>query len=207
MRLEHEFTVAVPLTRAWNALAGADAVAACLPGAQLRAIDGEQTGRIELDPDHSVSCEARIFTVDRDEDDHVATVALQGRELNGPGVGSAMLSSRLAAAEESATRVVLTAEVSTSGHQPGNGFEAAAQRLLKQVGEALEQRALELPAPAEPAASPERSGAETSAGEPRAQTTPSQAQPRKPAAMGAGAAVAAGALIALVVRRRRRSAR
>lgn len=203
MRLEHEFTVAVPLTRAWNALAGADAVAACLPRAQLRAIDGEQTGRIELDPDHSVACEARIFTVDRDEDDHVATVVLQGRELNGAGVGSAMLSSRLAAAEESATRVVLTAEVSSTGHQPGNGFEDAAQRLLKQVAEALEQRALELP---EPAASPERSGAETPVAGPSAQTTPVPSRPGKPAAVSV-AAVAAGAVIALVVRRRRRGAR
>ncbi len=50
MRVEHEFTVAVPMDRAWNALAGADAVAACLPGARLRPIDGVQTGRIELDP-------------------------------------------------------------------------------------------------------------------------------------------------------------
>jgi carbon monoxide dehydrogenase subunit G len=202
MRLEHEFTVAVPLTRAWNALAGAEAVAACLPRAQLRAIDGEQTGRIELDPDRSVACEARIFTVDRDEDDHVATVALQGRELNGPGVGSAMLRSRLAAAEESATRVVLTAEVSSSGHPLSDGFEDAAQRLLKQVGEALEQRALELPAPAEP----ERSGAEPPVAAPAAHTTPVPARPGKPAAVSV-AAVAAGALITLVVRRRRRGAR
>jgi carbon monoxide dehydrogenase subunit G len=206
MRLEHEFTVAVPLTRAWNALAGADAVAACVPRAQLRAVDGEQTGRIQLDSDRPVSCEARIFTVDRDEDDHVATVAVQGRECDGPGVGSAILRSRLAADEASATRVVLTADVSSSGHQPGAGFEDAARRLFMQVGEALEQRALELPAPAELAAPAQRPDAQTPTAQPPAQTTQSQAQPGRPAAMGA-AALAAGALVAVVALRRRRGAR
>jgi carbon monoxide dehydrogenase subunit G len=199
MRIEHEFTVAVPLAQAWDALAGADAVAACLPGAQLHAADGVQAGLIEL-ADRGVACDATILGVDRDEDDHIDTVALRGRQRNGPGIGSATLRSRLSAADGSATRVLLSADVSSSGHRPGKEFEDAARRLLAQLGEGLRQRALELPGRAEPAGSIPRPRPLTDA--------PLEPPTGKPRMLKFGAAAAgAAALVAVVVLRRRRSAR
>ena len=144
MRFEHEFTVEVPLEQAWRALADADALAAALPNAQLRAVDGVHTGRIQLDPGQSLWCEATISAVDEDEDQHVATVSVHGRQVEGPAIGSAILRSRLSD-QGSATAVSLAAEVLTTGHAPGNGFRAGAQTIFTAVAEGLEQRARERP--------------------------------------------------------------
>lgn len=144
MRFEHEFTVKVPLDQAWRALADADAVAAVLPGAQLRAVDGVHTGRIELNPRSDLACEATLSAVDQDDDDHVATVAVHGRQVGGPGIGSAVLRSRLRE-RDAATTVTLTAEVLTTGHDPGNGFQDAARGIFDAVAEGLERHARERP--------------------------------------------------------------
>ena len=150
MRFEHEFTVEVPLEEAWRALAHADAVAAALPRAQLRAVDGVHIGRVELDRD--VACEATVAAVDQDEDEHVATVTVHGRQVGGPGIGSAVLRSRLRE-RDATTTVSLTAEVLTTGHEPGNGFQDAARGIFDAVAEGLERHARERPpAPAIPTA-------------------------------------------------------
>ncbi len=140
MRFEHEFTVDVPLEEAWRAVADADAVAASLPEARLRAVDGLHTGRIALDASSNLTCEATITAVDQDEDEHVATVSLHGRQVEGPAIGSAVLRSRLSG-QGSSTRIRLTAEVLTTGHDPGNGFQAGAQRMFDAVAAGLERRA------------------------------------------------------------------
>jgi uncharacterized protein len=207
MRLEHEFTVAAPPDRTWNALAGADAVAACLPGAQLRPIDGLQTGRIELDPDRGISCDVTVSTIDRDDDEHVSTVALRGREPYGPGIGSAILRSQLAPAAGETTRVVLSADVNSTGHRPAEEFEDRAQSLLAALGDALQRRALEAPtltAQASRAAGPSEAPAF-----PTAQTTPASPESTggRPKAAKLAVATAAGAVITVVVLRRRRSGR
>jgi carbon monoxide dehydrogenase subunit G len=144
MRFEHEFIVEVPLEQAWRALADADALAASLPGAQLRAADGVHTGRIQLDPRRNLACEATITPVDQDDDEHVSTVSVHGRQVEGPAIGSAVLRSRLRE-EGSSTRISLTAEVLTTGHDPGNGFHAGARQLFEAVAEGLERQAREWP--------------------------------------------------------------
>ncbi len=153
MRFEHEFTVDVPLEEVWRALADADAVAASLPDADLHAVDGLHTGRIQLDGTRKLACEATITAIDQDEDEHVATVSVHGRQVEGPAVGSAVLRSRLAE-EGSATTIRLTAEVLTTGHDPGNGFQAGAQRMFDSVAQGLERRARERPPEAAAAAAP-----------------------------------------------------
>jgi carbon monoxide dehydrogenase subunit G len=157
IRFEHEFTVDVPLEQAWRAVADADAVAAALPGARLRSVDGVNTGRIELDSSRNLSCEATITTVDQDEDEHVATVSLHGRQVDGPGIGSAILRTRLTG-NGSATGVILTAEVLATGHEPGNGFEVEARRVFEAVAEGLERRAVERPPSAAVASGPAGDG-------------------------------------------------
>jgi carbon monoxide dehydrogenase subunit G len=170
MRFEHEFTVEVPLEQAWRALPDADAVAASLPRAELRAVDGVHTGRIQLEGSRDLACEATITTVDQDEDEHVATVSVHGRQVGGPGIGSALLRSRFSA-EGSVTRVSLTADVLTTGHDPGNGFRAGAERIFEAVVEGLERRARE-----RPAAPPERPAAPAAAAPPPAAEAPTAAQ-------------------------------
>lgn len=147
MRFEHEFIVEVPLEQVWSAMSGPDALAASVPGAKLRAIDGLHTGRIELGAGHALACEATLAAVDQDDDEHVTTVSVHGRQVQGPGIGSATLRSRLSE-DGSSTRVSLVADILTTGHEPGNGFELGARSLFDAVVDGLERQAREAPAPA-----------------------------------------------------------
>jgi uncharacterized protein len=204
MRFEHEFTVDVPLAQAWRALASADAVAAALPHAQLRAVDGLHTGRVELDPGRNLACQATISAVDQDEDEHVATVSVQGRQVDGPAIGSVLVRNRLSEAGSS-TKVRLTAEVLTTGHDPGNGFQAGAQTIFDAVIEALERRAREQP-PAVVAAGVAKSGLETPPSAPLPSVVgPSWVQRMTEQKSLVGGAV--GVVLAVVVLRRARRGR
>jgi carbon monoxide dehydrogenase subunit G len=207
MRFEHEFTVAVPLEQAWRALAGAEAVAASLPDAELRAVDGVHTGRIQLDPSRNLSCDATITAVDADEDEHVTTVSIHGRQVEGPAIGSAILRSRLSE-QGSSTNVSLTAEVLTTGHAPGNGFEAGARRVFEAVAQGLERQARERPQTAPPpiaapasdqAPAPAWAPGEVAEGPPPGRPS----DPRRLAGAAAGLLIAA-ALVRRARRRRRR---
>jgi len=210
MRFEHEFTVEVPVAQAWRALAGADAVAASLPDAELRAVDGVHTGRIQLDGSRNLACEATVTAVDEDEDEHVATVSVHGRQVEGPAIGSAVLRTRITE-EGSATRIRLTAEVLTTGHDPGNGFRASAQRMFEAVVEGLERRAREQPAEVPAAATPAPAAATPSSVEPpRAAPLPvaaGRSWPQRAAAHKPLLGGAAGLVIAAVVLRRMRRGR
>jgi carbon monoxide dehydrogenase subunit G len=159
---EQEFTIEVPLEQAWRVLADAEALAVSLPGAQLRAVDGVHTGRIELDANRNLACEATITAVDQDDDEHIATVSVHGRQVDGPAIGSATLRSRLSE-QGSSTRISLTAEVLTTGHDPGNGFEAGARRMFEAVAQGLERRARERPPATATPPAPARASAPASA--------------------------------------------
>ncbi len=204
MRFEHEFTVEVPLEQAWRMLADADALAAALPNAQLRAVDGVHTGRIQFDSDRNLSCEATISAVDQDEDEHVATVSVHGRQVEGPAIGSVILRSRLSD-QGSATAVSLTAEVLTTGHESGNGFQAGAQRMFEAVAEGLERRARERP-PAVAALPPTPAPADVPASAPLAAQGSwlERVSPQKRLAAGAAGLVITAALLRRMRRGRRR---
>jgi carbon monoxide dehydrogenase subunit G len=205
MRFEHEFTVEVPLDQAWRALADADAVAASLPGARLRAVDGVHTGRIEFDASRKLACEATIAGVDQDEDEHVATVSVHGRQVEGPAIGSAVLRSRLSD-EGGTTKVSLTAEVLTTGHDPGNGFQAEARKMFEAVADGLERRAREGP-PAAAVSTSQAAQDEAPAPEPASEPAQGSWLERASADKRVAAGAAGLAIAAVVLRRRRRRRR
>lgn len=169
--------------------------AACVPGGELRPADGLYTGRLELATNgNRIHCEATARSVDQDEDEHVATILLHGRQLGGPAIGSATVQSRCHE-DGSSTRVVLSAEVLASGYEhPAEAFGATARELFERAADLLQQRATNAPppaaAPGQPPSEPVRSGA--------ALPVPASTQRR----LGLGLAVAGGALVAVVVARR-----
>jgi carbon monoxide dehydrogenase subunit G len=205
MRLEKEFVVGAPLERVWPAMSDAGVIAASLPGAELRRADDVYTGRLELSANGTpIACEATLRAVDRDEDQHVATVLVHARQLGGPGIGSATLRSSCEPADSS-TRVSLTAELRSSGHeQRPEAVRDVAQQVFERAAEMLEQRALAAP---EAAPAPEPGPAAAPAAD---QRPPISAAPSPPAAVPAAAtdrrrrlAVAGGALVVVVLARRR----
>src|ERR1041384_6053850 len=49
MRIDNEFTVSVPVARAWEVLTDLEAIAPCMPGAQLTGADGDAyTGKVRV---------------------------------------------------------------------------------------------------------------------------------------------------------------
>jgi carbon monoxide dehydrogenase subunit G len=186
MRLEREFNVRAPLDRAWRALSELDVLAACIPGAQLQPSDDIYTG--------TVVCDATVRSVDRDEDEHVATILLHARQVDGPAIGSATVRSRCEGADGS-TKVVLSAEVLMSGCAGGGAAtETAGHEVLKKAAAMLEQRAIVAP--------PTLSAVPT---DPAPPPTPAAPVVPVPVAAPNGVqriAVAGGALVAIVLVRR-----
>ena len=41
MKIDNEFTVSVPIERAWEVLTDLEGIAPCMPGAQLTGVDGD----------------------------------------------------------------------------------------------------------------------------------------------------------------------
>jgi len=161
MRLEREFMVEAPVDHVWRALRDPGSLAACIPDADLRLVDGVYAGRVTLTANGSqIGCEAALRAVDEDEDEHAATVVIHGRELGGVGIGSATVRSRCEPAA-SATRVSLTAELVASGQRDRQAAHERARAVFEQVAAALERRAAtpavpsigEQPAPAQESAS------------------------------------------------------
>lgn len=49
MKIESEFTVGVPIERAWAVLTDLEGIAPCLPGAQLTGVQGDvYTGKVKI---------------------------------------------------------------------------------------------------------------------------------------------------------------
>src|SRR5579884_2525193 len=202
MRFEHEFTVDVPLEHAWRTLADPGSVSASLPESKLRAVDGIHTGRIELDSARGLACEATITGVDQDDDEHVATVAVHGRQVDGPGIGSAIVRSHLRERSGSTT-VTLTADVLTTGHAPGNGFETAARGIFEAVAKGIERCTLERP-PAAATPPPSTQTPELAAPPAVRQRAPLERLDDKRLIGGAAALVIAAAALRRMRRSRRR---
>ena len=49
MKIDHEFTVGVPIEQAWAVLTDLEAIAPCMPGAQLTGVDGDvYSGKVKV---------------------------------------------------------------------------------------------------------------------------------------------------------------
>jgi carbon monoxide dehydrogenase subunit G len=216
MNLESDFTVSAPADRVWDELQDLEALAACLPGSSMRAVDGDHLLQGVLRPriaDRSVDCTATLRPIDVDEDSRSASCVLRVHQAGGPAFASAALRARVDEAGGS-TRVSLSLDGRVAALELSEeSARGEAERLLAELAASLEESIAERaarpaprrqPAPAAPAA--ERPAARAAGGEP--ETPPGAAGLPVPAAAGAGAAgVLALALAAALGRRvRRRSA-
>jgi carbon monoxide dehydrogenase subunit G len=146
MRLEKEFTVSAPLERAWSEVLDVDDLVSCLPAARISRLDGEDVygGDMTIEVDGtSLECRGTVRPLDVDEDEHVATIQLDGRELAGPALGAGTIETRVADGNGS-TRVMLSADLKLTGQRAdGEAVEQAAGRLLDEFARRVEQRILE----------------------------------------------------------------
>jgi hypothetical protein len=160
MKLTNEVTVSAPLERTWSLLLDVPRVVRALPGATVEPDGAEGVYRgalkVRLGP-VAMEYEGTARLEDVDEDEHVASFRVEGRERRGHGGATATIVNRLVPAENG-TRLVVETDLSVTGRaaQLGRGLmEDVAGSLLEQFARGLEGavlgRAAE-EAPARPAA-------------------------------------------------------
>jgi uncharacterized protein len=173
MELTNEFTVGVPVERAWDVLTDVELIAPCMPGAQLQEIEGEEYRgivKIKVGPITAQYKGAARF-LERDEGGHRAVLRAEGRDTRGQGNAAATITMTLTSAGESSTAASVVTDLTITGRvaQFGRGVLGdVSSKLLGQFVDCLESKLLANPADAsssselapasEPAEKPAASG-------------------------------------------------
>ncbi|MEV4620427.1 SRPBCC family protein [Asanoa sp. NPDC049573] len=144
MELEHEFTVAAPVDRAWDVLLDLDTVVPCMPGAALTGQDGDTfdgTVKVKLGP-VSMTFAGKGTFVERDEASRTVVVEASGRDSRGGGTAKATVRATLSpSADPTATDVHVHTDLAVTGRiaQFGRGMIAdVSGRLLTQFTDCLQ---------------------------------------------------------------------
>jgi len=156
MRLDHSFTVPVPVDDAWRVLLDLPKVAPCLPGAALREYDGDSftgTVKVKVGP-IGLEYNGTGRFVERDEAAHRAVIEASGRDVRSPGTARATVTATLVP-EGAGTRVEVATELTVTGRPAQFGrsiLNDVGGRLVTQFAECLAEtlRASAPPAAAEP---------------------------------------------------------
>jgi carbon monoxide dehydrogenase subunit G len=157
MELINEFSVGVPVDRAWAVLTDVETIAPCLPGAQLQEIAGEEyrgVVKVKVGP-ITANYKGVATFVERDEGARRVVLKADGRETRGQGNASALITAELVPAGTS-TLVKVTTDLTVSGKvaQFGRGVMAdVSSKLMDQFADNLASTVLSGDAP-EAAAAP-----------------------------------------------------
>jgi carbon monoxide dehydrogenase subunit G len=133
MKIDNEFSVGVPVERAWQALTDLEALAPCMPGAELTGVDGDiHRGKVRVKVGPMISQFAGTARfVERDESAHHAVISAAGKDMRGGGNASATVDARLRG-EGAGTVVTVSTDLNISGRlaQFGSG-------MIKEISEKL----------------------------------------------------------------------
>ena len=124
MKLHNECVIAAPLAPTWAAIVDLARIGAALPGATLEPAGGSFRGTMKVKFGPIVSEYSGTATLEEvDEDDHVAVVRVQGREIRGQGSASATIRNALSAVA-GGTRLTIDTDLNVSGiaAQLGHGM-------------------------------------------------------------------------------------
>jgi carbon monoxide dehydrogenase subunit G len=153
MKLTNEFTVAVPLERAWVTLLDIPLVAGFLPGAQVEpeADEGVYRGtmKVKVGP-MVVNYRGTARLSHTDESAHIADIAIEAKDTRGQGTASAVIHNRLVP-ENGETRVIAETDLNITGRQAqfGRGvMQDVAGRMLGDFARRFEQHLVEADAAA-----------------------------------------------------------
>jgi carbon monoxide dehydrogenase subunit G len=146
MELTNEFEVAVPVERAWAVLTDLERIAPCLPGAQLREVQGDEyrgSVKIKVGP-ITTSYEGVIRISELDVLAHRAVLKAEGRETRGQGNVASVITATLFPTS-AGTKVEVMTDLTITGKvaQFGRGVLAdVSAKLLDQFVVNLESMVL-----------------------------------------------------------------
>jgi carbon monoxide dehydrogenase subunit G len=142
MKIDNEFTVSVPIERAWAVLTDLEGIAPCMPGAQLTGVDGDVFSgkvRIKVGPVISDYAGTARF-LEKDDVGYHAVIDAKGKDSRGAGNANAMINARLKA-DGDHTIVTVSTDLNISGKvaQFGSGMiKEVSTKLLGQFVDNLE---------------------------------------------------------------------
>lgn len=142
MDLTNEFTVGLPIDRAWALLTDIERIAPCMPGAQLTGVEGDTYSglvKIKLGPVTAQYGGTAVFER-KDAAAHVAVLRASGRDSHGQGNASALITATLGAEGEQ-TKVSVHTDLTITGKvaQFGRGVILdVSAKLLGQFVDCLE---------------------------------------------------------------------
>jgi uncharacterized protein len=143
MKLRNEVFVPAPLEQTWPLLLDVPRMMRALPGATVESDGAEGVYRgalkVRLGP-VAMEYEGSARLVDVDEDEHLASLHVEGRERRGHGGAAATITNRLVP-EEGGTRLVVETDLAVTGRAAQFGrdlMEDVAGNLLEQFARGLE---------------------------------------------------------------------
>ncbi|MEO3826790.1 SRPBCC family protein [Actinomadura sp. B10D3] len=130
MELDHDFTVPVPIDQAWQVLLDVERVAACMPGATLDSVEGEEfAGRMKVKVGAmTITYRGTAHIVSADESARVVTMEASGKEARGSGTAAATVQAKLHE-EDGTTRVTVHTKLNVTGRPAQFG-----RNILSEVG-------------------------------------------------------------------------
>jgi len=142
MKIDNEFTVGVPIDRAWAVLTDLEGIAPCMPGAVLTGVEGDVYSgkvKVKVGPITSEYAGTAQF-VEKDESNYRAVIDAKGRDVRGAGNAAAAITAQLRA-EGASTVVNVDTDLKISGKiaQFGSGMiREVSTKLLGQFADCLE---------------------------------------------------------------------
>lgn len=144
MELNHQFTVDVPVDDAWKILTNVELIAPCLPGAQLKEIEGDTYRgivKVKVGPIQAQFTGQASF-LERNDVDHKAVLKGEGRDIGGKGNASALITAQLTSLTPTSTQVEVNTDLAVTGKvaQFGRGAMAdVSDKLLAQFSKNLNE--------------------------------------------------------------------
>ena len=145
MKINNEFTVGVPIQRAWDVMLDLQKIAPCLPGAAIQEekADGEYDGtmKVKIGP-ITANYKGTVKVEEADEENHRAVLQATGRDARGQGTASATIVSTLQEEGGDSTKVNVETDMKLTGRaaQFGRGIaQDVATKMLNQFAECLER--------------------------------------------------------------------
>src|SRR4051794_29250089 len=141
MRLEHSFTVPVPVASAWPVLLDLPRIAPCMPGATLTSVQDDTftgTVKVKLGP-IALTYQGKGRFVERDEAARRMVVEATGKDIRSAGTAAATVTATLAAdGDRTAVEVITDLTVTGRPAQFGRGMIAeVGSKLIGQFADCL----------------------------------------------------------------------